>query len=160
MYEKSGEDYHSIIKCDAYIGENGATENKREGDLKTPIGIFSLGQAFGRKPDPGCTGSYLKVSEDDYWVDDPESIYYNRLVKKSDTEGKWSSAEHLIDCVGAYEYAVSINQNSSAIPGNGSAVFLHCDTARGTAGCVAIPEEKMAEVLKHLHEDTMIIITG
>ena len=35
------------FKCS--IGKKGVTSNKREGDLKTPKGVYSLGSLFFRK---------------------------------------------------------------------------------------------------------------
>ena len=109
--------------------------------------------------DPGSTRDYLKLTEDEYWVDDPESEYYNQLVRASETGGVvWDSAEHLIGETVAYEYAVAIDYNNSCTPGSGSAIFFHCSTGNGTAGCVSVPRDVMVKILQTLKDDTLIII--
>jgi L,D-peptidoglycan transpeptidase YkuD (ErfK/YbiS/YcfS/YnhG family) len=58
---------------DAVIGRNGlASEGmKREGDGRTPAGIFNLRRAFGYG-NHGDTGlSYKPVGARDFWIDDP-----------------------------------------------------------------------------------------
>lgn len=79
------------------MGKNGITSNKREGDGKTPTGIYSFGQAFGVAGNPGTSRGWLQVNNNHYWVDDVNSPYYNKLVDASQTGIQWSSAEHLID---------------------------------------------------------------
>lgn len=82
-------------------------------------------------------------------MDDPDSPLYNRWVESGDI--KWKSAERLADYPQAYKYAVVINYNMSpTVPGKGSAIFLHCMTGSYTAGCVAVPENDMALILKWL----------
>ena len=49
------------------------------------------------------------------------------------------------------------------MPGNGSAIFLHCmngtaDT--GTSGCVKVPEEYMKKLVTSVDEDTRIVIVS
>ena len=58
-------------------------------------------------------------------MDDPESRYYNRLVDASQVEKDWDSAEHLVDVSPYYNYALSLTYNEEAVPGKGSAIFLH-----------------------------------
>ena len=70
------------IKCT--IGKNGITEKKQEGDLKTPKGIFKLIKIFYRKDRIKIFKSSLKkyyIKKNIGWCDDPNSQYYNRLIK-------------------------------------------------------------------------------
>ena len=62
------------------IGKNGATTDKREGDFKTPLGLFKLGSAFGTSSIK-TDYPYLKVTNDSYWVDDSMSPNYNKWVE-------------------------------------------------------------------------------
>ena len=160
LYENDGNFWKQVLTTDeAFVGRNGTTSDKHEGDGCTPRGIYTLGQAFGVADDPGSTRDYLKLTEDEYWVDDPESEYYNQLVRASETGGVvWDSAEHLIGETVAYEYAVAIDYNNSCTPGSGSAIFFHCSTGNGTAGCVSVPRDVMVKILQTLKDDTLIII--
>ena len=53
---------------------------------------------------------------------------------------------------------MEIKTNPENIPGNGSAIFLHCSVQKPTAGCVAIEKEKMLEILKNIKENALISI--
>ena len=141
-----------------HVGRNGVSILKREGDGHTPMGVYTLGLAFGVAENPGCRLPYHRVTEDDCWVDDPQSRHYNTLVRASKTQGAWRSAERLADFVEAYRFAVAINYNPGNTPGRGSAIFLHCDTGESTAGCVAIPADDMRRLLPLLRRDTLIVI--
>ncbi len=150
------------FETECYIGKNGLTENKKEGDLKTPIGRFKLGLVFGThdKKDIKLNSSfnYQKINKNLYWVDDINSQYYNQLVNTTQIEKDWNSAENLLENKLPYEYAIEIKTNPQNIKGKGSAIFLHCTTKPYTAGCVAIPKEKMKELLSLIDSSTEIII--
>ena len=147
-----------------YIGKNGLTNNKKEGDLKTPIGQFNLGIVFGTHKiediiiDKSFT--YIQINQNLYWVDDINSKYYNKLVDITKVEKDWNSAENLLENAIPYEYAIEIKTNPSNIPGKGSAIFLHCKNKDYTAGCISLPKEKMIELLKVINKNTKIIINN
>lgn len=117
MYDGS----NKIIETQAFIGKNGTTANKVEGDGKTPEGIFALGVVFGthspKKVKLNKSIKYVQINENLYWVDDPKSAKYNQLVDITKTQKDWDSAEHLIDYPMQYEYAIEIKANPNNIPG-------------------------------------------
>lgn len=138
-----------------YVGAKGVTENKREGDQKTPAGIYALGFAFGHDANPTGNYPYRKITSDSYWVDDPDSEYYNQWV--TGTAGKeWDSAENLWSIKTEYALAVLVEYNygNATVPGKGSAIFLHVGD-KPTAGCIAIPKSDLKELLGWLDEDKM-----
>lgn len=150
------------IEATAYIGKNGMTNEKKEGDGKTPIGEFKLGVILGMHPkeeiENGIKQKYMQITENMYWVDDPKSRYYNRLVDVSKVEKDWASAEHLIEYPIQYEYLIEIKTNPNNIPGKGSAIFLHCTNNKPTAGCIAIDKKNMETIIKNINEQTKIKI--
>lgn len=156
LHTKRNGVWTETLSCSARVGKNGITGNKREGDGKTPRGIYSLGQAFGLAGNPGTSRSWLQVNNNHYWVDDVNSSYYNRLVDASQTGIQWSSAEHLISYPTAYRYAIAVNYNTACTRGAGSAIFLHCSTGRATAGCISVSQNDMVRILKMLQGDTLI----
>lgn len=156
LHTKRNGVWTEILSCNARVGKNGITSNKREGDGKTPTGIYSFGQAFGVVGNPGTSRGWVQVNNNHYWVDDSNSRYYNKLVDVSQTGIAWSSAEHLIGYLTAYKYAIAINYNTSCIPGAGSAIFLHCSTGGSTAGCISISESNMIKILQNLQSDALI----
>ena len=146
----------------AYIGRNGTTDNKVEGDGKTPIGIFELGKIFGlADKEKVDIESYIQITPTMYWVDDPSSAYYNKLVDTKEIKKDWQSAEHLCDFPIEYEYGIEIKTNPNNIPNKGSAIFLHCSSNKPTAGCVAIPKDDIIKLLRFIKGETTIkIIQG
>lgn len=150
---------YKLLKTKGFIGKNGLTIKKKEGDGKTPKGIFKLGIAFGMhdiKIDKSM--KYIKINKNLYWIDDVNSKYYNKLVDITKVEKDWNTAEHLIEYKNQYEYGIEINTNKENIPGKGSAIFLHCTTGKPTMGCVAIEKEKMIELLEKINSKTVILI--
>lgn len=156
LHTKRNGIWTETLSCSARVGKNGITSNKREGDGKTPTGIYSFGQAFGVAGNPGTSRGWLQVNNNHYWVDDVNSPYYNKLVDASQTGIQWSSAEHLIGYPTAYKYAIAVNYNTACTPGAGSAIFLHCSTGGSTAGCISVSQSNMIRILQSLHGDTLI----
>ena len=109
-----------------YVGRNGITDNKKEGDGATPSGVYSFDLAFGLLDDPGSVLPYHKIVKGDFWVDDPASPHYNQLVNDKTTAKDWNSGENLIKATPYYNYALNLDYNKERTPGAGSAIFLHC----------------------------------
>lgn len=147
------------IKTHAFIGKNGATSNKIEGDNCTPIGKFSLGLLLGTHNQIlNKNYSYTKINHNMYWVDDCNSKYYNELVDLTKVEKDWNSAEHLSDYTIQYEYLIEIKSNPYNIPNKGSAIFLHCSNDMATHGCIAINKNDMEKLVNNIDENTKINI--
>ena len=165
-FAKNGEKWQQIFKTDGFIGKNGIKESfeRVEGDSTTPAGIYSFGMLFGIKDAPiGLKKTYKKLDVDDYWDADVNSDTYNQYVKGSQMPPNWNRAdsEHLIDYKESYNFAAQIRFNENpTVKGKGSAIFMHC-TRQGstsTAGCIAIPEDKMSEALKMIDDDPFVVI--
>ena len=148
------------IKTKAYIGENGASTERKEGNKKTPIGTFELGIAMGThlEKEMKTKIKYMQIKENMYWVDDINSKYYNQLVDITKCEKDWNSAEHLIEFPLNYEYLVEIKTNPQNIPNQGSAIFLHCNYGKPTLGCVGVSKEIMGKLIQLIDKNTKIII--
>lgn len=146
LYEKN-DLWAKKVSYFGIVGRNGVSQKSGEGDYCTPFGLYSLGFAFGMENLDGLNVEYRIINSNCYWVDDPESEYYNQWVE-TDTP-VWNSAEHLSDYTNSYRYGIVINYNMNpVVPGAGSAIFLHCATGDYTAGCVAVPEENMTDILR------------
>lgn len=140
-----------------HVGQNGVSWSKREGDLRTPAGVFPLRGGFGARANPGLrVGSWLRVDARDVWVDDPSSSLYN-THQRTPADGRWSSAEPLLQQP-AYDYAQVIGYNEARTPGRGSAIFLHVDLGHGTAGCVSLPTSGLLAVLRWERSGAVIAI--
>jgi L,D-peptidoglycan transpeptidase YkuD (ErfK/YbiS/YcfS/YnhG family) len=127
---------------------------KREGDGKSPAGVFALGAAFGYEaaPPPGAREPYTQV--DDSWVcvDDPRSARYNRVFNAGGVTPDWSSFEAMRRPDDLYRWVVVVDHNADAAAGDGSCIFLHVWHGRtaGTAGCTAMERPDMEALLTWL----------
>ena len=138
----------------AVIGRNGFARlpEKREGDGRTPSGLYRLGTAFGYAESVETRMPYRQALTDDLWVDDPEAPDYNRWAKLHETRS--ASYEKMKRDDDQYKYGLVIEYNTHpAVPGLGSAIFLHVREKRGapTSGCVAVSEEDLLKILGWLH---------
>jgi L,D-peptidoglycan transpeptidase YkuD (ErfK/YbiS/YcfS/YnhG family) len=137
----------------AAIGRNGFAPRgkKREGDGRTPSGIFPLESAFGYAAKAPTAMPYRRIGKDDVWVDDPASPDYNQWTKRRATEAL--SFEELRRADGLYEIGVVVGYNRRpAKSGLGSAIFFHVWAGEGipTSGCVATSREDLLTILSWL----------
>ena len=152
--EKLGDKWQMAFEpFNAVIGRNGfaAAGEKREGDGKTPSGIYPLKMTFGYNESIKTKMPYRQALDDDLWVDDPHADDYNRWVKKTETRA--ASFERMRRDDNLYKYGIVIEYNTSpVIKGNGSAIFLHIWKGESvpTAGCVAVSEENILKILQWL----------
>ena len=132
---------------------------KREGDGKSPAGVFALGTAFGYASEPlrGLKMQYLNLSPSIECVDDPGSKHYNRIVNRSAVAPDWNSSEHMRDVGESYRWGIVVDHNGIVTgpnanppePGGGSCVFLHIWHSRtqGTVGCTAMSQIDLETLL-------------
>lgn len=132
----------------ARVGVRGMTTSKREGDGKTPMGIFPLSLGFGWHANPGTRLTWKRSDTNSRWVDDSSSAFYNRWMQ-APANGRWDSAERLR--ITSYTYALDLGYNLARSPGKGSAIFLHLNTGRATAGCVSTDQTTMLATLRWLN---------
>lgn len=148
-----------LSECTAKYGKAGLGKS-REGDNKTPVGVFKMNTPFGiKEAETGFPVNYIKVDGDNYWNGDSASELYNKLVStRTYTDFKTSESEHLINYAPYYNYCIDTGYNAEGTAYKGSAIFLHCVVGdENTHGCIAIPEENMKEVLRNYAEGTTYI---
>ncbi|MFH9352646.1 L,D-transpeptidase family protein [Kitasatospora sp. NPDC017646] len=120
-------------------GKNGWTTDHNEGDLRSPIGVFDLTDAGGRNDNPG---SKLPYDKDPSFVVSGTGFFGDQLA-------------------GSFDYVVAINYNRVAGSSpldmrrpmgakKGGGIWLHVDHDGPTHGCVSIPEDKMAQLIRTL----------
>ena len=150
-FEKKGNEWKMAFEpFNAVIGRNGFAPagEKKEGDGRTPSGIYPLKMTFGYNETLKTKMPYRQALADDIWVDDPQADDYNRWVKKQETRA--ASFETMKRDDNLYKYGIIIEYNNGpVIKGNGSAIFLHIWKGEGipTAGCVAVSEENIIKIL-------------
>jgi len=125
---------------------------KKEGDGKSPAGIFSLKQAFGYRPFH-VKYPYKIYKETDHCVDDVHSIFYNKIVDSTKISVDYKSKEHMKFPQNFYKYGIVVNHNhideKGAVPGAGSCIFIHIKEVP-TAGCTVMSEKEIKEIISWL----------
>lgn len=135
-----------------FVGRNGITGCKREGDGCTPSGLFPLGFAFGTEAAADTGLTYRRLTPNSVWVDDPASPMYNTWAESSESP-IWNSAERLWQHRREYVAAVTVEYNTAPVaPGLGSAIFIHCGV-RETSGCIAAAETDVRKLLSLLDKN-------
>ncbi len=150
--------WEKIISCNAYVGQNGIHKEK-QGDRKTPVGIYNITMAFGRRKSPGTAGiSYTKLNKYHYWSAEKET--YNTFVDVRTLGRRQMDGEHLIDYNPWYNYSLAIDYNKKCTYLKGSAIFLHCEGGGRTytMGCIAVSEKNMKKIVKNTTRHTKICI--
>ncbi|MRR17299.1 MAG: hypothetical protein EG826_12670 [Deltaproteobacteria bacterium] len=145
----------------AVIGRNGFAPpgEKREGDGRTPSGVYRLGTVFGYADSAATKMPYRRAGADDLWVDDVQAADYNRWVKQTETRA--TSFEKMRRDDDLYKYGIVIEYNTDpVVKGYGSAIFMHvwAGARSTTAGCVAVSEEDIVSILAWLDEAAKPVI--
>lgn len=147
-----------VFSC--VLGKNGVIDatQKREGDGRTPIGIWPMRQVFYR-PDriaaPQTQLPVIALKPDDGWCDAPNDPSYNQLVKlpyKASAEALWRE-DHV------YDILVVLGHNDRpVVPFFGSAIFMHLTRPdrRGTEGCVALDLLDLLSILREASERSLV----
>jgi L,D-peptidoglycan transpeptidase YkuD (ErfK/YbiS/YcfS/YnhG family) len=116
---------------------------------------------YGVAPNPGVHYRYHRLVCGDWWDEDPASSGYNefRHVRCGTRPGFGGGSEALWRSTRAYRHFALIDYNvDPAVPGHGSAIFLHADTGSATNGCVSLPLPALVEVLRWLRPSSGPVI--
>lgn len=171
-FEKQKEFWQLQFSFPAVFGQNGMAlghgfqtidvpdaPQKKEGDLKSPAGFFSLGPAFGYADKSSAKWihiPYIQATDTLICIDDPRSGFYNLLIKNGSAKIDWNRHEEMHRKDNDYQWGLFIQHNSHPVkPGMGSCIFLHIweGEAQGTAGCTAINEQSMLKILHWIRAD-------
>ncbi|MFF3174029.1 L,D-transpeptidase family protein [Streptomyces sp. NPDC057900] len=120
----------------AHNALNGWTDEHWEGDLRSPVGVFTLTAAGGR-------------------LDPPATAFPYDLSPDFKVEGEGFHGEPL---EGSFDYVIAIDYNR--LPGTspldhtrplgderGGGIWIHVDHGGPTQGCVSLTEDRMKELL-------------
>lgn len=136
-----------------------AGPTKREGDNRSPAGVFRIGEAFGYAATAKTALPYRALSVTDYCVDVSTSPDYNQIVdaKAAGAAAVKGSSEPMrrdLHLNGDQHYRLGfvIEDNAQAVPKAGSCIFAHLwdgptDT---TVGCTAMAPPVMDSLLAWL----------
>lgn len=141
-------------------GRHGPT--KREGDGRSPAGVFEIGAAYGYEAtQSGVSLPYVQATPELRCVDDPESSHYNRIVSIGNTSVDWKSAEHMRRRDDLYTIAIVVEHNTQQTePGAGSCIFIHVWRAphSGMTGCTAMPMQDLQRLAGWLRPNAAVLV--
>ena len=146
------------FKC--CIGKKGFSINKKEGDKKTPKGIFKIENLYFRKDrikKPETSLKCIEIKDNMGWCDDilqPDK--YNKLIKIN----KNSKHEKLKRNDSKYDLLIPIKYNfKKPVIGKGSCIFIHLtENYKPTTGCIALKKKDFLIMLKLINKNSKIKI--
>lgn len=130
--------------------------NKKEGDLRSPAGIFQIGTLFGRETfETNCP--FEKLHNNLQCIEDVQSKWYNDIVDHR-IEKDWNSTDVMLRSDGLFDFGFFLEHNLKDEKGKGSCVFFHIwgSENKATAGCTAMSRNDMKKVLHFLDCDARI----
>ena len=142
-----------------HVGANGMAPQAHDGNMATPMGVYSLDFAFGTKPNPGGGLTYVQTTPDYWWSSQGPTYNTMQVCKKADCTFDTSPAsgtENLY--IPQYAHAIVMGVNKERIPGNGAAFFVHTTDGGPTAGCVALDDDTLIKIIRWLQPGAVIAI--
>ena len=136
------------FKC--CIGKGGLSSKKKEGDKKTPVGTFEIGNLYYRSDrikKPQTSLKCIKIINNMGWCDDVKfPKKYNKLieVKNNVRHEKLKRKDY------KYDLLIPIKYNfKDPVIGRGSCIFIHLTKKyKPTAGCIALKKKAFLIMLK------------
>lgn len=137
LYTKSGSTWDQTRSWQGHNGKKGWTTDHREGDNRSPVGVFTLSDAGGVLPDPGAGLPYTRSAgfqAPRYWA-----------------KSHWHDFDYVI--------AIDYNRVKGTSPGDptrpqgqskGGSIWLHMDHGSGTSACVSLSKSGMEYLLRTL----------
>ena len=129
---------------------------KVDGDARVPAGFFAIGRSFGfaASSRPG----YLRIVAGTVCVDDPASPAYNTISSRAKIgwrvhgENMWRIPE--------YRRGLLVDYPTDAPAHAGSCIFIHLwlPGAKGTHGCVALPEPRLAALQDFAQDRALLAV--
>ncbi|MET9385828.1 L,D-transpeptidase family protein [Streptomyces sp. NPDC002928] len=137
LYTKRGSTWDRTRSWPAHNGKKGWTTDHREGDKRSPIGVFTLTDAGGVLADPGAGLPYTRSADF--------------------AAPRWWARSHWHD----FDYVIAIDYNRvKGTPPNdptrpegdakGGSIWLHMDHGSGTSACVSLSKTAMEYLLRTL----------
>ncbi|PRY20889.1 L,D-transpeptidase-like protein [Aliiruegeria haliotis] len=142
----------------AAIGRGGVLPDKREGDGATPRGVHRVVGMLYRPDRIPCPAGWAQpIGPRDLWSDDSRDPAYNHRVRAPHPFGheKLRRADPLYDLV-----LVSDWNYPDAVPGRGSAIFLHVwrKPRHPTEGCIAFRRDHLFWIAARLMLGDRVVV--
>lgn len=172
VFEKKNKSWsatQNAVKANLGYGGLVPGNKRQQGTGTTPTGTYAFTSAFGIKSDPGTKLSYIKVDNNDAWTYNPKFPSTYNIFQTANKN--WSSYGNYVEVLSTYRkqynYVAVLDFNlpagkitkganginrtdQSANTSRGGGIFLHVSNGTKTAGCIAISEGAMKEILEWL----------
>lgn len=174
-YERDSHGWHVVAGAQpVVVGRSGSAwgtglgetpsdgPRKKEGDNRSPAGVFRIGEAFGYAAAVDTDLKYRALQASDYCVDVVTSPLYNRIVDTRDVgdaavKGSTEPMRRDLHVNGDQRYRLGfvIENNVGNVPGAGSCIFAHIwhSSDTPTAGCTAMELDVMQRLLGWLRPE-------
>ncbi|MDW2980259.1 L,D-transpeptidase family protein [Rhodanobacter sp. KK11] len=171
-FERHGDAWREVAApAPVTIGKNGAGWGlglnapqtggpvKREGDNRSPAGVFRIGEAFGYAAHAATALPYRALTATDWCMDVSGTAQYNRIVDANvvGADAVKGSSEPMrrdlhVNGDQRYRLGFVIEHNAQAAPQGGSCIFAHLwkSPDDATAGCTAMTPAVMESLLAWL----------
>jgi hypothetical protein len=126
---------------------------KREGDWKTPCGVFAIGGAYGYATVGGVRKQaglpYHQIVAGDLWVEDARSSRYNQFIalgRPAVSDWEQRQQMRLGDPAHSLKLFIAHNAPPAVSAGAGSAIFFHIWRAAGdrpSSGCTTLSRDNL-----------------
>ncbi len=142
------------------VGRGGIVGDKREGDGGTPVGehrVVAMLYRADRLARPAVWAEPIRLR--DAWCDISGHPAYNHLVREPlpGTDERLRRGDPLYDIILVTDW-----NWPDALPGRGSAIFLHQWRRPGypTAGCIAFRRDHLKQIAARIGPGTRVIVRG
>lgn len=128
--------------------DQGREPLKKEGDGKSPAGVFDIASTFGEDSTPNSRMPYWFADDTLICVDDVNDTKYNTM-SRLDPANPPKSFELMRRHDAVYRNGAVIDYNSKRVSGCGSCIFFHLNHPNNhpTAGCTAMDEQPLLELI-------------
>lgn len=148
LYTKSGSTWDKTRSWEGHNGKKGWTTEHREGDKRSPVGVFTLSDSGGVLADPGAKLPYTQSSgfqAPHYWA-----------------KSHWNDFDYVIAI--DYNRVKGTSPNDPTRPqgqSKGGSIWLHMDHGSGTSACVSLSKSGMKYLLRTLDPDrNPVVVMG
>lgn len=140
------------------VGRGGVTSRKAEGDGATPRGIHRLVGMLYRPDRMAKPADWaVPIRPSDVWSDDPKAEDYNHVARLPYPH----SHEVLQRADPLYDLVILTDWNwPYAVPGRGSAIFIHRWRRPGypTEGCIGLAPDALAWIAPRIRHASRLIV--
>jgi len=126
---------------------------KKEGDKRSPAGLFDLKQTFGRSSKHKARYiqmPYESIGPNAQCIEDNSSAFYNQIVfDNTQVNPDWDQDDRMMRDDNLYDWGIFVEHNESKIPGKGSCIFIHIwrGADKPTAGCTAMSKKHLTQLV-------------